>query len=87
MTYKTTKRFDKEYAKLSVKKQNAVDNALQLFMHEPNHPSLRVHSLVAEWKGHKSISAGGDLRIHFIELLDELIIVFVAVGSHSQLYK
>lgn len=87
MQYGTSKGFDKAYAKLSVKKQDVVDAAIELFIKDPQDPKLRLHGLAGEWKGHISISGGGDLRIHLIEKPDEAVIVFVAVGTHSQLYK
>jgi mRNA-degrading endonuclease YafQ of YafQ-DinJ toxin-antitoxin module len=35
----------------------------------------------------RSISAGGDIRLHYYEKEpDHIVVVFVAIGSHSQLY-
>jgi len=84
--YRLTKRFEKQYAKLPTAKQDAVDATLLLYLDEPDAPRLRRHALKGEYMGQTSISAGGDLRIHLIEE-DEIIIVVVCVGSHSQLYK
>ena len=84
--YHFTKRFVKQYAKLPSAKQGAVDSALLLYLEEPDAPKLRRHALKGEYAGQASISAGGDLRIHLIED-DEIVIVVVCVGSHSQLYK
>lgn len=47
---------------------------------------FRNHSLKGEWIGHRSISIGGDLRLHYREL-EPAAALFVAVGTHSQLYK
>jgi len=84
--YHFTQRFEKQYAKLPPTKQGAIDSALLLYLEEPNAPKLRRHALKGEYAGQTSISAGGDVRIHLIED-DEIIIVVVCVGSHSQLYK
>jgi addiction module RelE/StbE family toxin len=84
--YKTHRRFDKGYAKLPPRQQDAVDRAIGMFITNPTDPSLRVHKLTGDWRGHHSLSAGGDLRIHYIEDREQGVIVFVAVGSHSQLY-
>lgn len=86
MTTRFHKDFDKELAKLPQKRRDKVIDAIELFMDEPMKPSLRNHALVAEWKGYRSISAGGDLRVHF-KMLDDEIAYFVAVGTHSQLYR
>jgi len=50
------------------------------------HEDLRNHALTGEWLGYRSISFGGDWRAHYISQGDDLVI-FVAVGTHSQLYK
>jgi addiction module RelE/StbE family toxin len=78
--------FDKQFAKLPKKRQDKVIAAIDLFLSEPMDSSLRNHSLTGEWAGFRSISAGGDVRIHF-EIIDTEIAYFVAVGTHSQLYK
>ena len=84
--YRFTKDFKRQYAKLPTAKQDKVDSALLLYLDNPDAPGLRRHMLKGEYLGQVSISAGGDLRIHLIEN-DEIIIVVVCVGSHSQLYK
>ncbi|MCL1987166.1 MAG: type II toxin-antitoxin system mRNA interferase toxin, RelE/StbE family [Firmicutes bacterium] len=88
MEIRYSKRFYKQFDNLSQKKQLAVTNAVELFAQDletgNSTPSLRRHSLTGEWLGYDSISAGGDLRANF-EVVGEDII-FVAVGSHSQLY-
>jgi len=35
---------------------------------------------------YSSISAGGDIRLHY-RILDDQTVLFVAVGSHGQLYQ
>jgi addiction module RelE/StbE family toxin len=78
--------FDKQFAKLPKKRQDKVIAAIDLFLTDPLALSLRNHTLVGEWAGFHSISAGGDLRLHF-EIIDTEIAYFVAVGTHSQLYR
>ena len=84
--YRLSKRVEKQYAKLPSAKQDAVDTALLLYLDTPDAPRLRRHILKGEYAGQTSISAAGDLRIHLLED-DDIIIVVVCVGSHSQLYK
>lgn len=81
-----TKTFNKQFQKLPQKQQQQARDAVALFLHDHTTPTLRNHSLKGEWQGHRSISAGGDLRLHFM-LITESRVLFVAVGSHSQLYK
>ncbi len=81
-----TKSFDKQFSKLPSKRQEQAKAAVALFLQDLAHPVLRNHALKGEWKGYYRISAGGDLRLHF-KMIDEDTVLFVAVGSHSQLYK
>lgn len=56
------------------------------FIKDKSVASLRLHALTGEWENHFSISAGGDLRIH-LKYIEELNVLVVTVGTHSQLYK
>ena len=80
------KTFDKQFIKLPKKRQVKVIETISLFLDEPMESSLHNHALTDEWAGFRSISAGGDLRLHF-EIIGDDIAYFVAVGTHSQLYK
>ncbi|HSX28929.1 MAG TPA: type II toxin-antitoxin system mRNA interferase toxin, RelE/StbE family [Candidatus Saccharimonadales bacterium] len=81
-----TKPFNKQFEKLPHKLQKQAKAAIALFLDDVVAPSLRNHALTGKWAGHRSISAGGDLRLHF-KIVNETTVLFVAVGSHSQLYK
>jgi len=86
--YHFTKRFLKRFTDLPPGKQIKVTQALTLAVADPYDPSLRLHALKGEYAGTYSISAGGDLRIHF-EMTDkdgESIASLQSVGTHSQLY-
>lgn len=76
MITKFSKDFDKQFAKLPHKRQDKVMRTINSFLDQPTHTTLRNHPL----------SAGGDLRLHF-KLLENGVVYFVAVGTHSQLYK
>lgn len=86
MVIKTHRNFDKQFAKLSKKQRKKVETSLALFMKNPHAAKLRRHALTGEYSGHYSISAGGDLRLHFRYLSSDTVI-FTAVGSHAQLYN
>ncbi len=81
-----TKVFNKQFGKLPLKKQQQAKNSVSLFMNDMLNPKLRNHGLRGEWQGYHSISAGGDLRLHF-KIVSDNKVLFVAVGSHSKLYK
>lgn len=81
-----TKAFNKQFEKLPEMKQLRAKAALAILLTDTSSTSLRNHTLKGEWLGYRSISAGGDLRLHF-KMIDDNSVLFVAVGSHSQLYK
>jgi addiction module RelE/StbE family toxin len=87
MQLKFDKKFVKHYNKLPVKIQGRVSDAIELFKIDPDTHSLRNHRLTGNMKKVWSISAGGDVRIHYTKHLNgEIIIFFIDVGTHSQLY-
>lgn len=81
-----TKAFNKQFEKLSEKKQRRSKAAVDLFVSNTTVTSLRNHALKGKWFGYRSISAGGDFRLHF-KVINQNTVLFVAVGTHSQLYK
>jgi addiction module RelE/StbE family toxin len=81
------KNFIKQFEKLQKKQQQRVLDALKLFEKEPFAEQLRNHPLKGNLSEFRSISVGGDLRLHYYEKEpNHIIVVFVAIGSHSQLY-
>lgn len=78
--------FEKQMAKLPKKQQGRAIDAIEEFLKDPTQPYLRVHALKGKWSGHISISAGGNMRLHF-KPIDANKILFVAVGTHAQLYR
>jgi len=79
-------QFNKQFAKLPKVQKERLEKTIILFRNEPHHPDLYNHPLTGEWKGHRSISFGGDWRAHF-KIIDKETALFVAVGTHIQLYK
>jgi addiction module RelE/StbE family toxin len=81
------KSFIKQFEKLQKKEQECVLNTLEIFEKKPFAEQLRNHQLKGNLSQFRSISAGGDLRLHYYEKEPKhIIVVVVAVGSHSQLY-
>jgi addiction module RelE/StbE family toxin len=81
-----TKQFKKQYQKLSQKTQQQCDARLSLFMSKPTSPLLRVHILHGALSGCSSINISGDIRVVF-QVQDDGVILFVAIGTHEQLYS
>jgi len=86
MKLRYSRSFQKQFQKLPSTRQHKVKEAVSVFEMEPTHQSLRNHPLKGDWQGYRSISAGGDLRLHYRTIKKDEVL-FVAVGSHSQLYK
>jgi addiction module RelE/StbE family toxin len=85
--YRESKLFLKHLRRLPKPIQLRVRQAILSFQEDPNQPELRNHPLKGKMKGVWSISAGGDIRIHYQKLRNgDIIILFIDVGTHSQLY-
>ena len=85
MQIRRHKTFEKDYAKLRPAQRERLKQTLELFITDPMHPDLYNHPLAGEWTGYRSIAFGGNWRAHYKEVDGEA--VFVACGTHSQLYK
>jgi addiction module RelE/StbE family toxin len=81
-----SKRFDKSFAKLEKKKQQKVMEAIALFQKKPTDISLKNHKLSGNKKGLRAFSAGGDLRVVFLEEGNYVQVLMINVGSHNQVY-
>lgn len=80
------KHFIKQFAKLPKTQKERFEKVIILFRNESKDVDLYIHPLTGEWKGHRSISFGGDWRAHY-KVMDKDTALFVAIGTHSQLYK
>lgn len=82
-----SKSFDRQFqSRLTASQRQKALEAIELYIDEPFHKDLRNHSLYGKWSGYRSISIGGDLRLHF-RVISADRVLFEAVGSHDQLYK
>ena len=88
MIIRFTDQFRKQYKKADVRIRIRFDYCLDLFIKDPTYPELRNHALRKEFEGFHSIDITGDWRAIYLEKKNSLIIfLFVALGTHSQLYK
>lgn len=85
MQYILSKRFEKNFAKLPKPVKKKVLTVLQKFVDDPLDPGLRSHRLSGKWNNHYSIDVTGDIRAVYVYIEDD-IVHFVAVGTHSELY-
>lgn len=82
---KYSKRFQKQYAKLSPKLRDQFKTRQRLWLNDPYNTQLHLHMLTAEYAGLYSINISGDIRALY-EKIDDTYVVFGFIGTHSQLY-
>ncbi len=86
MRIETHRQYDKAWAKLHRKQQLRVLATLRLFIADPHNSQLRIHQLKGEYYPQYSLSAGGDLRVHYLRI-DDSVVILMLVGTHAQLYE
>lgn len=86
MVIQFSSAFTKAYRKLPKEQQESADRALRLFAEHPFDPTLRNHKLTGSQKGVRSISAGYDLRLLYVERDGHALILFIKIGSHEVVY-
>jgi len=78
--------FKKEYKKLGKNIRVHFQEQLVIFENNPFDPQLNNHPLKGKQNGLRSINITGDLRAVY-EMVDDDFAHFIALGSHSNLYK
>ena len=81
----TTKRFDKQFKKLSPRIQNEFAKRISLFLLDRNNPLLNTHKLTGRLKDLHSFNLSGDIRVLCDLSVDDKVLL-IAIGSHSELY-
>ncbi len=81
------KDFDKALEKFPPKTRDKVRKVLDTFQDDPHDPQLDNHALHGNLQDFRSISAGGDLRLVFVQEDNYEYVHFYLVGTHSQLYE
>ena len=85
MTIRYSKKFKKQYKKLSPKLQQKTKISLALWARNPHDESLRMHKLSGKMNRFYSIDITGDIRALYEQAGDE-VYLYQMVGTHSQLY-
>jgi addiction module RelE/StbE family toxin len=78
------KHFQKQLLNLKEQQQRLCQERIELFEQNPFAQTLNNHPLRGKYLGYRSINVGGDRRVVFRQSGDSVL--FVAVGTHSQLY-
>ena len=91
MTIQYSDQFLGDVSQLNEKQKKRLTERLSLFKSHPSHPQLRNHKLKGKLKDYCSINITGDLRAIYRYGPDKknegnLIVKFVRLGSHSELY-
>lgn len=79
------KNFDKEYAKIPLKKRMQCEKRITLFIDDPLHPLLNSHRLHGKLKNLYSINITGDMRALY-RIIDINTVEFVLLDTHGNLY-
>ncbi|OGF26576.1 hypothetical protein A2477_01625 [Candidatus Falkowbacteria bacterium RIFOXYC2_FULL_47_12] len=87
MRIEYSKRFTKEYRKCPPLVRAAFKRRLQLFIQNKNETLLHNHQLSGNFKNRRSINVTGDWRALYEKFDNGNAVYFVALGTHSQLYK
>ncbi|HEY1645648.1 MAG TPA: type II toxin-antitoxin system mRNA interferase toxin, RelE/StbE family [Candidatus Saccharimonadales bacterium] len=82
---KYSKKFTKQYSKLSPKIRSQFKQRQRLWLSNPYSPQLHLHMLTGEYAGLYSINITGDIRALY-EKIDNSYVIFGFIGTHSQLY-
>ncbi|MBI3558862.1 type II toxin-antitoxin system mRNA interferase toxin, RelE/StbE family [Candidatus Gottesmanbacteria bacterium] len=85
MQIKFGDKFEKQHKKVDAKRKTAFAKRLEIFLQNPYDPLLNNHSLTGNYSGFRSINVTGDWRAVYFE--ENGMATFVALGTHSQLYK
>ncbi|MBI2122266.1 MAG: type II toxin-antitoxin system mRNA interferase toxin, RelE/StbE family [Candidatus Sungbacteria bacterium] len=80
------RNFKKQYIKLRDEERQRFGERRDLFLKNPFHPILNNHPLHGAYRGYRSISVGGDLRVIYEEI-DSYTVYFILIDTHSNLYE
>jgi len=86
MKYELHKNFIKLYQKLPAKIQKVTKEKISLFVENIYNSELNNHALVGKYLGYRSINITGDYRAIY-KIISKNKIIFVTIGTHSQLYR
>ncbi|MFH1462659.1 MAG: type II toxin-antitoxin system mRNA interferase toxin, RelE/StbE family [bacterium] len=80
------RNFERQYKRLRKNEKARVRERLALFLQDEFNAVLNNHPLRGSYKGYRSINIAGDLRAIY-KHQDLNVRIFVAIDTHSNLYK
>ncbi len=86
MQYSTSKKFDKQFSKLTKSIKVKAIIRLEIFIQDPFETILNNHPLNSKFSDCRSINITADIRAVY-KTIEKDLVYFVAIGSHSELYK
>jgi addiction module RelE/StbE family toxin len=86
MDIKFSKKFTKQYDKLSLQLKDRFDERLEIFKKNKYQTILNNHKLHGEYAGYRSINITANIRAIYRELEKDHV-SFVTIGTHTELYK
>ncbi len=87
MKIKYHRKFDKAYKKLPAGLKKKTKQALRRFIQNPTHPSLRNHALTGRMKGLRAFWITEKVRVIFEERDGYILVTFLDVGGHDEVYR
>ncbi len=80
--------FRKQYLKLNVRIRNKTNDCLRIFKKNPQNSVLHNHELHIPYENMHSIDITSDYRAIFEEIHEgeEVIMYFIQIGTHKELY-
>lgn len=87
MIIRSKKLFEKQFKKLPKGIRQKALRKIEIFSQNPFDKSLNNHPLHGALKGLRAFSVTGDVRIVFQEVDDYVVVLFIAIGTHSQVYE
>lgn len=75
-----------QYTKFEENTKKKFKERRDIFLSDPYHPLLNNHPLRGKYEGYRSINIAGNVRVIY-KHLDIDTVLFVKIGSHSNLYK
>lgn len=84
-SYLASRRFVKNWSKLSPKTKKETARKIDIFLENPYSPALKTHKLSGQLKNYWSFSVAYRLRIIF-RFYQEDMVEFIDIGGH-EIYK
>ena len=86
MNIRFHRNFEKRYARIPPSVRKQFKERSDVFMRNPYDPILQNHALKGKYQGYRSINITGDYRAVY-KFIDGNMIIFVDLGTHSELYS